>query len=550
MPRVQDVLTAIARIAFQRSERGDLRELDPAIQQLSGAVVPEHRAWRLGLQAIQWSFEPARRGVPSLTDVAALAGEGAPVVEPLVEVCAVMERVALGMFDGPALKAWADLHASLLETVAGSTGPEPRLAVARLWQRILRGESADLDVQAGVIVERASRTSAGSAAIQGTVIRALSALSEGKVDEAVELARRGSRMAQAESLSHDEYLANIVLARVRRYSGRPHLALHILAALDRVAPASWSGWIGWETLLAGGSRPAPTDPASAVPSSRAERALGDVLRAARAGDREAFRAALPELKSSAGVWPGLATEAAALIAGLDPLEVDVPIGLQDWCSGQTALIPFGLHGVSVSPAVDPQVETATAYVLGRPGKLGRRFLLPGLALIPGARVVARDPEHTPGRTETGIAALVLAGEAGESRDDFFRSVYGFTFVPYRHRGVLDTLCHRMRALLGEAGEIRREEESPSSAIALALREAIVVPDMRCVLPTADRVLRSLALVGPTSATAAAESLRMPLRTVQLVLQQLVAEGACAIERSGRRVAYRIQDTTFTAVTVA
>ena len=82
---------------------------------------------------------------------------------------------------------------------------------------------------------------------------------------------------------------------------------------------------------------------------------------------------------------------------------------------------------------------------------------------------------------------------------------------------------------------------------LALEEAIVVPDMRCVLPTADRVLRALATSGATSASAAADSLRMPLRTVQAVLQQLVAEGACTIERDGRRVAYRIEDTSFMQV---
>jgi DNA-binding transcriptional ArsR family regulator len=142
-------------------------------------------------------------------------------------------------------------------------------------------------------------------------------------------------------------------------------------------------------------------------------------------------------------------------------------------------------------------------------------------------------------------------------------VYGFPFVAHRHRAVLDVLCHRMRRMLGGAGEVRREgadgapgsglvAESPNGgpagpSLALALEEAIVVPDMRCVLPTADRVLRALATSGATSASAAADSLRMPLRTVQAVLQQLVAEGACTIERDGRRVAYRIEDTTFTQV---
>jgi len=68
----------------------------------------------------------------------------------------------------------------------------------------------------------------------------------------------------------------------------------------------------------------------------------------------------------------------------------------------------------------------------------------------------------------------------------------------------------------------------------------------CGIP--DPVLRALATLGATSANATADALRMPLRTVQAVLQQLVAEGACSIERDGRHVAYRIEDTTFSEAT--
>jgi hypothetical protein len=114
----------------------------------------------------------------------------------------------------------------------------------------------------------------------------------------------------------------------------------------------------------------------------------------------------------------------------------------------------------------------------------------------------------------------------------------------------------MRNLLGDAGELRRDGADAGGAgasgpsLVLILGKPIVVPDMRCALPTSDRVLRALATLGTTSASTAAESLRMPLRTVQAVLQQLVAEGACTVERDGRRVSYRIEDTTFTEVTSA
>jgi predicted transcriptional regulator len=260
----------------------------------------------------------------------------------------------------------------------------------------------------------------------------------------------------------------------------------------------------------------------------------------------------------------LADEAAALIAVVDPTRANVSEAVTAWRSGSTAAIPFGLHGIGVRESAEPQTDSPTAYVIAEPGKKGCRFLLPGLALTSPARILSRDSARSGARTETGVAALALAGETGDSRDGFFRSVYGFSFVPYRHRAVLDTLCHRMRTLLGTAGEIRRNEADASSrpeapnesgvasqaipTISLAVRETIIVPDMRCILPTADRVLRALALLGPSSANAAAECLRMPLRSVQAVLQQLVAEGACTTERDGRRVAYRIEDTTFTEVT--
>jgi hypothetical protein len=141
--------------------------------------------------------------------------------------------------------------------------------------------------------------------------------------------------------------------------------------------------------------------------------------------------------------------------------------------------------------------------------------------------------------------------------EFFRQVYGFPFVAQRHQTVLDVLCHRMRHLLADAGEIRRGHievpavggsESATTtepSLALAVSAPVIVADTRCLLPTADRVLRALASRGAMSANAAAQTLRMPLRTVQAILQQLVAEGACSSERDGRRVSYRIEDTTFT-----
>jgi hypothetical protein len=574
MADADDVLTAAARISFQAAEHGDFRGFDQLLPRLAQGRAPESRAWRLALAAIRGSFDPARAPAPTLEEARRTAELGVQVAQIVARTCAVMERVAVCTLDRKRLSDWTDLHASL--AAPGSSGDRSgdiTLCTARLWERLLGGEAVGLDASARAVLEEASRQNAGAEVIEGTVIRALAALSAGVLDEAIELGRRASRMAQTEALSHHEYLASVALARVRRYSGRPHLALHILAALRRVAPRTWSGWIRWETLLAGGrASPASTGDERDVvaahviesPSAIAGQRLGDLLDAARNGDRRSFNAATEMLEQAAGIWPHLAQEVAALLAALDPERRTIPDSMTPWCRGETATVPYGLHGVGIPQDAEPQAETATAYVVAQPGKRGRRFLFPGLPLAPRARMLARDSVKSGARTETGIAALALAGSNGFGRDGFFRSVYGFPFVAYRHRAVLDVLCHRMRTLLGGAGEIRRDggdaaatieatAEAPSSgatgpSIALVLHEAIVVPDMRCVLPTADRVLRALATLGATSASAAADSLRMPLRTVQAVLQQLVAEGACTIERDGRRVAYRIEDTTFAEVT--
>lgn len=567
MAHADNALTVAARVACQSAERGNLRELEHLLPSLASTRTAELRAWDFTLRAIRWSFDPSHDEAPDPDKAGRLAQGGKTAAEILSRACVVMERIAFHTFNRPLLGEWTALHATLLaDGAAEESAASISLAAARLWDRLLAGDTEGLDKAAEQLSNQAQRQKAPAEAIESTVIRALLALSAGALSEATELARLASRSAQSESLPQHEYLANIVLARVRRYSERPHLALHILAALDRVTPRTWSGWIGWETLLAGGSVSPPAHDGAGTlavtPSMVTARCLSNLLEAARAGNREAFVEVAAKVEQAASAWPHLAREATALLAVLDPERRTVPDSIASWQRGQTATIPYGLHGVGIPQDSDLQAETATAYVLARPSERGRRFLSLGLALVHDARVLTRDSPSSGARTETGLAALALAGEAGDSRDGFFRSVYGFPFVSHRHQAVLDMLCHRMRTLLGASGEIHRRggdsgaapepEVSPAStpdgpSLSLSLRVPIVVPDMRCALPSADRVLRALATMGASSATAAADSLRMPLRTVQAVLQQLVAERACTLERDGRHVSYRIDDTTFTEV---
>ena len=569
-------LTAAAVVALTSGEHGDFRGFDAVWASLANLTDPALVAWKLSLHAVRWSFDPTAVATPDPADALHIAKSLPPdAAQALARACSVIERAYIAALDRAALERWLEVH----ETLPPQGGEAEAvnmvsLSTARLWKKVLAGEAASEAAHAKDMFESASRLRAAGQVIESTVLRSLLALSAGEVDPAVEWARRASRMAQAESLPQLEYLANLTLARVRRYSGRPHLALHILGALSRVAPPIWSGWIAWEVTLAGGDpigqRFSATAPLAQAPAMLAARELGVFLRQVRedpTGPEKqsvaaTFAAHAQALRERASCWADLSQETETLTAALDVRQEAAPSALEPWRRGQTTAIPYGLHAIGIPRGQNLEAETATAFVVARPNAEGRRMLRPGLALNADARVLTREAAKNAAagvRTETGIAALALAGPSGLSREDFFRTVYGFSFVPLRHQAVLDVLCHRMRHLLGDAGELRRDGGDGANAgigassgpsLALILRETIVVPDMRCALPTADRVLRALATLGTTSASVAAESLRMPLRTVQAILQQLVAEGSCTVEREGRRVNYRIEDTTFTEVTAA
>ena len=559
MANGDDALTTASRIAFFAAECGSFVAFDRAWRDLDGASAPVHAAWREAMRARRWSFDPTSTSPPTPADLHIFSAASSDARIAAARAAAVMERASIATLDRDRLGVWIDVHEGLASQTDEAGDLE--LRSARVWHGLLAADPDRQEVEAQALFDEASRRGAAAQVIESTVARALIALARGAVDDAVELARRASRMAQAEGRPASEYLANITLARVRRYSGRPHLALHILAALGRVASPLWSGWIGWETQLAGGDVAAGDD-GQPSPARLAQRDLAALLAAAHAGDRARFADAAASVRRSAAVWPALAREVEALVPALDP-DHEPLAELGAWCRGETVTIPGGLQGVGIPRGADSE---ATAFVLAQPGVSGRRFLRPGLAIAPAARQLTREAaKSAPAgvRTETGVAALALAGPTGLTREDFFRRVYGFPFVAQRHQAVLDVLCHRMRQLVGPAGEIRRYPSAGAGdgapgvppvaagpSLALDLREAIIVRDMRCALPTADRVLRALATLGTTSASATADTLRMPLRTVQAVLQQLVAEGACSVERDGRHVAYRIEDTSYTEVTIA
>ena len=96
--------------------------------------------------------------------------------------------------------------------------------LGRAWCALMGGAAAGLDAELAALFARASASRDPARVIEATALRAMAALSLGNLPEAVAFARRASRMARTEALPPSELLANLVLGRVRRRSGKPHLA--------------------------------------------------------------------------------------------------------------------------------------------------------------------------------------------------------------------------------------------------------------------------------------------------------------------------------------
>lgn len=420
-----------------------------------------------------------------------------------------------------------------------------------LWLAVMRGQSTvDTEARARVLYRDAAAAKLVLLSIEATTLQAMAALGRGDVEAALATARRASRMARTEALPEAEHLANLVLARVRRHDGKPHLAVRILASLARLSPPLWHAFIAWELLLAGGLvaageltqtlRPATTKGIHDH-SYEAVFALTAVLGAARDGQRNDFDAAAARLQRSVARLPDLAFEATLLTAALDA-SATPPDALKAWASTQSATLPLGLHGAS--PATPEQV---IAFVVVHPQTAGRRILRAGLALA--AQGVASPDDLTGSarehfRTDTALAILAAAGEPGLSRDVLFQTIYGIAYAAGLHEGTFRVLVHRMRKRIEGFGEVLRDDDH----FRLRVDRALIIPDPRCAQPTEDAVLRLLASRGAVSSEEIASELRVSVRAAQSALKQLMADGACSQERQGRQIQYRVDDTTFSEPT--
>lgn len=410
---------------------------------------------------------------------------------------------------------------------------EVERALARSLSAWVGGEPRPVDLEA--LAARAAGERRAAAVVQICALRALFAIEAGDHATGLALARRGSLMARTEAIPTAEWLANLALARARRYSRQTHLAVRILEALDRVAAPAWRPWLDWERLLAAGAVPD-----GQLPRGGAAAALRELLAAAEAGDRGAFCRRADALLAAITVEP-FRREAVVLIGAIDPFEQDRDAcdDLRAWRRGDAPLAPALLHGLLPPPG------QPGACVLLWPDGQCVRFLPAGVPLLDGhgvARLPASRRQH--GRADTLLAVLALAGPGGLDEAACFARAYGFSYVPGLHRGVLDVLVHRARGVVEGIASITRAP----GRLALATSRPLLLSDPRTSHATTDRVLRLLAEQGRASAKETAARLGLSLRAAQGALSELAGSHACVVERDGRNVTYAVEDSVFSEPT--
>lgn len=188
------------------------------------------RAWRAAARALlvlagESDGPPALEGLP-----AEPTGEAAL---PSVLAADLLGWSAFMAFDARAHRAAAERARRAAGEASGVASLY--VEVAALRQAVLEGRGAA--DQAADLERRALELAHAPVVLEAAALRALGEL-EADVEAAVRTARRAVRMARTEGLPLPELLANLVLARARRLSDRPHLSVRILRGFgSRGGPA-------------------------------------------------------------------------------------------------------------------------------------------------------------------------------------------------------------------------------------------------------------------------------------------------------------------------
>ncbi|MEM9071125.1 MAG: helix-turn-helix transcriptional regulator [Myxococcota bacterium] len=360
----------------------------------------------------------------------------------------------------------------------------------------------------------AARSPRPAVRIEAASLAAFAHARTGNLRDATAAARRASRMARTEGLPQSQYIANLALAHVRRLAGQPSLALRILAGLARVVPPLWQPWIAWETALSG----------------RAPAADDEISRAWNAIFEQRADNAWPALQRVAAAWPMYEGSLRPVRAAFD-VTVPPPPSIADFLSGRSNEVPPLLAGFFISPDGSSR-DTPRAYLVINRADVRRVAVHAKASLAHLPCVEATD--------RVALALSVFATTRSGRREAIFRAIYGFPFDPDLHVGVLHTLLYRARQALGDVGEIVTGPEEWR----LNVHKVCYLADAQCEESLEERMMRFLARAERKSAKEASSSLGISLRSAQETLARLVHEGAVASQKSGRRVAYRVEDTTF------
>jgi hypothetical protein len=486
-------------------------ELGPGLRYVASA---RDDAWSLAFRAQGWFADPSRAELPTSGELALLEPRSDSERRAALVAGALAVEAALLALDGAA--------AIELDAICARFGDGGWAAMRRAVVALAADDAPELERWSSEVARIGAATSEPMLVLHGASLRAFAAMARDDLDEATKLARRASRMARTEALPQAEYFANAALSRVRRLTGRPHLAALILNAPLKVASRPWLEWLELERAFTELS----TDHAGS-----AARALASMFAAAQAGDRAALESAWTNVARIAGVR--------VMRRDLDVLRTLIVLEehpeANEWVRGAIDRVPRGFEGLK-------PVRGETAAVIASPSGERRRILTAAGELVRREcdAVEFDAAKARQARTETAIAALLLAGPDGEDETVFFQRIYGFPYDAAMHRGVRDVLYHRVRERLGDRAVFDRAE----GRVRLEVIAPLLAPDPRSTPPPEHDLLRMLAKLGALTAKDAADALEVPLRTVQDALKRLVDEGACRVDKRGRQLEYRLEDTTF------
>lgn len=529
------------------ARHGVLEQLRRALVQgvvdnIESSEALDGRTADLAIRLIRSSRDPSNQERVEPEELLQQGTKSTEEASVLAMLCATGERHALLELDPWRLSRWLEVHRQFLNL---GIEEQLRYSLASAWLHFLQPSGEMLPTTSAEIVTSSRGLGLADCVIDAQTASAMSALTTLDVKEALSAARQASLMAGSEGLPHQELLAYLVLARVRRLCGTPHLAARILRSLESVAPAIMQGWLGCELLLAG----APFRNMS-LPESRAFRALealAHVMNSALRGLPREFQSAASEVLDATSGFDGLRAEVADLLVFLSP---SIPLewgslDAQEWALGQNESLPHGLHAVVNHGRTEGQFPPPVGYVLASPQGHGRRILSLGRSFTIAQNTPLLDREPRPReRTHTAISTLALAAQEPIDIERFFAKLYGFEYETLRHRPVFDTLLHRVRQRVGDSASLSLSR----GQLTFVVSTEFLVWDPRCESTLTHRVLDILAASGTTTAREIAERVGVPLRTVQASLSDLVSSEACMAHRRGRAMEYVIEDTVFSEIT--